>query len=118
MNYILTGFSQVDGYRVFAFQGVASDRSREPFWVRANLDLIRRYGIQMQDLPLLCRNLLDKREDGTTAGRIMTLTESDMSTLWKAATARKELAASKKIPAKRRVPNAEMGGAWRGAVSR
>lgn len=57
MQYILSGFTQDMGFRVFRFEGVAVDRprTRTVFTVRADLALIRRYGIQIQELPLLCR---------------------------------------------------------------
>ncbi len=64
MQFSLTGFSQVDGSRVFAFEGMASDRSRHPFTVQANLALARQYQIPLQDLPLLCRSMLDLCEPG------------------------------------------------------
>ena len=64
MQFILTGFTQDIGFRVFAFEGVAIGQIRTAFTVRADLALSRRYGIAMQELPLLCRGLLDRRGDG------------------------------------------------------
>ncbi len=61
MQFVLSGFTQEMGFRVFRFEGVAADRprTRTVFTVRAERALIRRYGIQIQELPLLCRGLLD-----------------------------------------------------------
>lgn len=51
MQFILTGFTPDTGFRVFAFQGIGTDRTRTDFTVRTDLSLIRRYGIRMQELP-------------------------------------------------------------------
>ena len=63
MQFILTGFTQETGFRVFAFEGVVVGQIRTVFTVRADLALSRRYGIAMQELPLLCRSLLDRQEE-------------------------------------------------------
>ncbi len=63
MQFILTGFRQDARYRVFEFEGIAADRSRSAFAVRADLGLIRQFGIRVQELPLICRSLLDQMGD-------------------------------------------------------
>jgi hypothetical protein len=87
MQFVLTGFTQDTGFRVFAFEGIAGDRTRTAFTVRTDLALIRRYGIRVQELPLLCRRLLEQREVSNSevsqpgAGepeRTMTFTEEGM----------------------------------------
>jgi hypothetical protein len=62
MPIILTGFTQDMEFRVFAFECVGADRTRTAYTVKADLSLIRRYDIRMQELPLLCRSLLELRE--------------------------------------------------------
>lgn len=42
MQFVLTGFIPDTGFRVFAFDGIAEDRSRTGFTVRTDLALIRR----------------------------------------------------------------------------
>ena len=64
MQFILTGFTQDLAFRVFAFERMGLDRIRTKFVVKADLALVRRYGIQVQELPLLCRTLLDRSDDG------------------------------------------------------
>jgi hypothetical protein len=78
MRFILTGFTQESGVRVFAFERIAEDQTRMKYSVRADLALSRKYDIRTQELPLLCRDLLERRgtEDGTHA---LTFTEQDMS---------------------------------------
>ena len=52
MQFILTGFTQEAGFRVFTFESLAADRTRTKFTVKTDLSLIRNYGIQVQELPL------------------------------------------------------------------
>ena len=66
--------------------------------VRADLALSRKYGIRMQELPLLCRVLLERRttEDDT---RSFTFMEQEMSIC------AKESAANHRLPSfKKRLP--------------
>ena len=76
MQFILTGFSEIAGFRVFAFEGIAADWTRTAFTVRTNLALTRRYGIRLQELPLLCRAVLERSDDEEQ--RALTFTEEDM----------------------------------------
>ena len=78
MQYLLTGFAQNTGVRVFAFEGIAADRVRTAYSVRADLALARQHGIQMQELPLLCRGVLEQRSEGDER-RVFNFTESDMT---------------------------------------
>lgn len=112
MQFILTGFTQDIGFRVFAFERMGLDRVRTKVIVRADLALIRRYGIQVQELPLLCRNLLERTDDGGET-QTLTFSEDEMSLHAKGAKAAKELAASKRKPS-RRPPSENVGAAWRG----
>jgi hypothetical protein len=66
MQFVLVGFTQDAGFRVFAFEGIAEDRTRTKFTVRADLALIRGYEIRVQELPLLCRALLERVTQVTT----------------------------------------------------
>jgi len=114
MQFMLTGFTQDLAFRVFAFERMGSDRIRTKMVVRADLALVRRYGIQMQELPLLCRNLLERR-DGDNGGGEHTLTfsEDDMCLHAKDRASAKEAAAQKRKPP-RRTPSENVGAAWRG----
>jgi uncharacterized protein YegP (UPF0339 family) len=122
MQFILTGFTQDTGFRVFAFEGVVVGQIRTVFTVRADLALSRRYGIAMQELPLLCRSLLDRQdEDGQAkdesgenhANHALIFSEEDMRA-WadKRAADRAIAALKKKTPRRPVVENA--GAAWRG----
>jgi hypothetical protein len=110
MQFVLTGFTPDTGFRVFAFDGIAEDRSRIAFTVRTDLELSRRYGIQMQDLPLLCRGLLERRDENEP-GRSLIFTEAEMRLHADHCAAEKD-AAQKKKAARRPPPNTE-GTGWR-----
>jgi hypothetical protein len=119
MQFILTGFTQDIGFRVFAFEGVAIGQIRTAFTVRADLALSRRYGIAMQELPLLCRGLLDRQgevvetEVENVENHSLTFSEDDMRACADKRAADRALAALKrKAPRRPVVENA--GAAWRG----
>lgn len=78
ISYILKGFSQVMEFRVFEFEAVAVDRAHVLFTVRIDLALARKYGIRLQELPLLCRAVLDQCSEDDEQ-RDFTYTEQLMS---------------------------------------
>lgn len=77
MGFILLGFSQEDNVRHFAFQRIAADGTRTGFTVHADLLLARQFNIKLQDLPLMCRQMLDSRPDPADAAKL-TVTADDM----------------------------------------
>ncbi|HJT88430.1 MAG TPA: hypothetical protein VJ732_11250 [Bryobacteraceae bacterium] len=76
MEFILTGFSQAGGIRRYAFRGTAAGASQE-FTVETDVGLLRRYGIALQELPLLCRRLLERDAAGQET-HILTFSEDLM----------------------------------------
>jgi hypothetical protein len=112
MPFILTGFRQDMGFRVFAFERREAARSRLEFTVKADMALIRRYDIRVQELPLLYRGLLE-REDAVEDARALTFTEDQMRACANDRTAARNEAARKRRPPRR--PTGESpGAAWRG----
>lgn len=112
MQFVITGFTHDMGFRVFAFERLEEDRTRTKCTVRADLALVQRYGIRIQELPLLCRGLLDR---GDIPGEIQALTfsEDEMRVCADERTAAREAAASKRKTPHR--PTTETpGAAWRG----
>ena len=69
MQFVMTGFTQDIGFRVFAFEGIAGDGTRTPFTVRLDLALSRKYGIRIQELPLLCLGHLERRDEASRRSR-------------------------------------------------
>ena len=78
MQYVLTGFTSDMEFRVFAFDAVGDDRVRREYSVRADLTLARKYGITLQELPLLCRGILEQRVFGSHHQSTFTYTEDEM----------------------------------------
>lgn len=110
MSFILTGFTQDLGFRVFAFERVNADRTRALFTVRADLGLVRKYGIRVQELPLLCRDLLDKCDESEEK-RALIFSEDDMQLRARDCALAREAAAMRKPP--RKPAGANLGAAWR-----
>lgn len=102
MYYVLAGFSQNGDVRRYSFQGVADDRTRTQFAVTANVRLARTLNIKVQELPLLCAQLLEST--APTEAQSLALSEKDMRT--HAALA---AAAAEKHATRKRAPGAPAG---------
>lgn len=77
MDYVLTSVHHESNVRKFSFDGIDADRGRTSFTVCVDLGVIRKYEIPLQELPLLCRYLLEGQAfDAQT--RVVTFTEADM----------------------------------------
>jgi hypothetical protein len=111
MEFTLTGFRQDLNVRRYVFQGVASDRSKTVFTVGADITLASKHSIPLQELPLLCRQLLESLE-GIDDTRL-TFTEEHMLGYVMRRTASKEAADSKRKVHKRPPRTAAVGQAWR-----
>jgi hypothetical protein len=100
MQNTFIGFTHDGGFRVFSFDRVGEDHVRTRFTVRADMALIRAHGIRVQELPLLCRGLLDRCEEGS---KILSFTfeEIDMRVCADERSALREEAAKKRKPWRR-----------------
>ncbi|MEQ1886216.1 MAG: hypothetical protein ABL967_14215 [Bryobacteraceae bacterium] len=100
VQFTLTGFTQQGVFRVFAFQSPGARSERAEFFVRADLSLIRKYAIALQDLPLLCRRLLQVPA-AEAEPHMLTFTEEEMAAHARnAARIRIEAAARRRPPRK------------------
>src|SRR5215471_8303682 len=70
MRFILKGFTQEMGFRIFEFVKVDEDQTRTEYTISADLALTRRYDIRIQDLPLLCRLSLERHEAAADAASL------------------------------------------------
>jgi hypothetical protein len=95
MSFILLGFSQEDNVRHFAFQRIAADGTRTGFTVHADLLLARKFNIKLQDLPLMCRQMLDS-QPGPAEPAKLTFTADDMRIHLESATAASAANAAKR----------------------
>ena len=76
IEFVLAGFRQDNNIRKYLFQGVGVDRKGTEFTVGADLVLVRKYRIPLQELPLLCRHVLEGYGSGQT--RALMFSETDM----------------------------------------
>jgi len=115
MEFVLTGFRQDNNIRHYAFERIAADRTRTGFTVGVDLALVRKYRIPLQELPLLCCQLLKGQAE---AGEARTLTFSEQQML--GYVAHREAAqheAELKRKAHRRPSSARTGQAWRSVTA-
>lgn len=109
-QFVLRGFTQAVGCRVFTFERILADRSRCLLTIRADLALTRRHRIPLQELPLLCRSVLERLNDGGEQ-KAFVYSEAEMRLYAEGVAARAEAARQRK-PARR--PQSETTGAgWR-----
>ena len=114
MQFTLTGFTQDAGSRVFAYEGTGEDRVRIKFTVRADLALSRKYGIRLQELPLMCLGILERSSETDEASgtepngdpRAMTFTEDAMMRYSEDCLAARDAAALKRTSLRRQAPKA------------
>jgi hypothetical protein len=112
VSLIFTGFTQNENFREFVYQGMNTDHSRFEVTVRADLQLIRKYRIAVQELPLLCRSYVDANLANETGGTF-TFGEPEMVAYASRRSAAAEEAAKRRKPPSR-PPNRTAGSAWRG----
>ena len=103
VQFIVTGFRQNLQFRMFTFERVAGDYSRSAYTVSADTALVRKHGISVQELPLLCLQLLERSEQvesnqdqSPDDRREVTFTEEDMLSY------AKELASAREASKQRR----------------
>ena len=117
MYFVLNGFSEDMGFRVFTFERISADRThivRLPFTVRIDLALARKHGIRLQELPLLCRSVLERGHEDQEQ-RAFTYTEQDMCQHAERIAARDEAAKNARVS--RRPVSARVGSAWRASAT-
>ena len=110
MQYTLAGFTTDKAFRLYSFLCTDDEKHRTEYRVKCDLGLIQRYGIHVQDLPLLCQGLLERRVEGSTE-RTFTFTEAEMRQQAAVRTAKAEEAAKNKPVRKPPPPTAAVG--WR-----
>jgi len=109
LQFLLTGFTQTAGVRIYTFEGRV-DARRIDYTVEVDLGLIPRFGIRIQDLPLLCRELLQQRAQLEEV-RAFILTEQGMrSHADELLLAREEAEHRKKQPKRPATPQPETSG--------
>ena len=110
MQFILTGFNEIQGARIFRFEGVAADRSRTAYTVATDLAMSRQYGIRLQELPLLCRSVLEEGYERST-DHALNYGEAEMRRHAESVAERARAASNRRPP--KRTPPENAGSAWR-----
>jgi hypothetical protein len=109
----LTGFTQTAGIRIYAFDGRLK-AERVDCRVEVDLALIARYGIRIQDLPLLCREILQQHTQPDEINAVVFTEQRMRSHVERLAMDRKEAEQKKKHP--RPLASAEAETGWRPAL--
>jgi len=109
-QFFLTGFAQAAGIRTYAFQR-RIDARRIDCTVEVDLALIPGYGIRIQELPLLCRELLQQQTQPDEISAVVFTEQRMRSHAEKLAAARQEAEDKKKQRKHLGSPDAETG--WR-----
>jgi hypothetical protein len=112
MQFVLAGFRQVDNVRRYYFDVVGEDRTRKQVVVAADLGLVHQYRIPLQELPVLCRRLLEGRVKIET----ITFTEREMAQYADERSQAASAAAAKRRTHRPPVSD-RVGNAWRGAMT-
>lgn len=112
-QFLLTGFTQAAGIRIYAFEG-RIDAKRIDYTVEVDLALIPGFGIRIQDLPLLCRELLQQRSQPDETSSVVFTEQRMRSHAEKLAVAREEAEHRKKQP--RHLAGADADTGWRPAL--
>src|SRR5690348_11592322 len=105
-QFFLTGFSQAAGIRTYAFQG-RIDTTRTDYTVEVDLALIPGFGIRIQDLPLLCREVLQQRTQPDEIKAFIFTEQRMRSHAEKLSAAREEAELRKKPPRSPESPHPE-----------
>jgi hypothetical protein len=111
LQFMMTGFKQDIEFRVFSFETSPVGAPKVQFSVRADLSLARRYGIQMQALPLLCWELLERNENSDD--RSFTYSEEEMCRYSRVCKEERAAIALKKQSARKTLTATQPGVGWR-----
>lgn len=104
MSFVFRGFQQTNGQRTYTYDGVAADRSRSEFTVLVELAMLRRHKISLQELPLLCRAVLDSEAALPCEQRSYAFGEVQMSVQDAHVAAKAEAAQKRRKAAPKRPP--------------
>lgn len=123
VEFVLTGFSQENNIRRYTFQALPAGNARpsgnptKRWTVSADLSLMRKHKIPLQELPLLCKRVVEAQGENAQPDDSLAFTERDMLGYANDRSAA-ELAAELKKRARRMPSSSRVGMAWRTAPHR
>ena len=115
MKLVYMGFRhETTDVRLYSFEGVVSEGIRKGFLVTADVSLLTKHHIRIQEVPMMCLRLLESSAEVEPQLELLVLSETDMvaHVCAKAAEAEKAASAKKKRPFRAANPVA-LGMAWR-----
>src|SRR3989442_839434 len=113
MKFLYMGFThKTNGVRLYNFEGVVSEGIRKGVLVTADVSLLTKHRIQIQEAPMMCMRLLESSAETEPPLEFLVLTEADMLNHVRAKAA--DVAAKKRAKRPFRPANAvAVGMAWR-----
>ena len=114
MKFVYMGFRhETTGVRLYSFEGVVSQGIRKDFLVTADIALLTKHHIRIQEAPMMCLRLLESSAEAEPPLELL-VTEADMTAHVRAKAAEAEKAASKRTKRPFRPANpVALGMAWR-----
>lgn len=85
MTFTLVQLTQTGSKRRYAFLGDREKGTGHKVTVELDMEMVRKYGISLQDLPLVCRRFLESLPDPTLLPVLVTFTEDKMQLIQAAA---------------------------------
>ncbi len=115
MKFVYMGFRhETTGVRLYSFEGVVSQGIRKDFLVTADITLLTKHHVRIQEVPMMCLQLLESSAEAEPPRELLVLTETDMMAHVRAKTAAAEKAAAKRAKRPFRPANpVALGMAWR-----
>jgi len=97
MKLAYMGFRhETTGVRLYSFEEVASEGTRKDFLVTADVALLTKHHVRIQEVPMMCLRLLENSAEAEPQLQFLVLTEADMLAHVRAKAAEAEKAASKR----------------------
>ena len=115
MKFAYMGFRhETTGVRLYSFEGVVSQGIRKDFLVTADIALLTKHHVRIQEVPMMCLRLLESSAEAEPQLEFLVLTEADLIAHVRAKAAEAEKAASKRTKRPFRPANpVALGLAWR-----
>ena len=97
MKLAYMGFRhETTAVRLYSFEGVVAEGTRKDFLVTADIALLTKHHIRIQEVPMMCLRLLESSAEAEPQLELLVLTEADMTAHVHAKAAEAEKAASKR----------------------
>ena len=97
MKFVYMGFRhETNGVRQYSFEGVAAEGIRKDFLVTADIGLLTKHHVRIQEVPMMCLRLLESSVEAEPQLESLVLTEAALLAHVHAKSAEVEKAALKR----------------------